>query len=235
MPHFPPGKIAYHSPQGTFTLRPLRIEDTPAIFLARKMSEPSLKRFFAWAHQPCTMELQHEWVAKSISNYYLLKEVLNLGFFDPQHHFIGMGGWTKSNPLNQDSYEIGYWMSSPYQNKGYGTIIGKLLVYTAFSWMEATRMAVNVHTSNRPSQRVIEKCGFHYEGLVRNLFGNPTSEMLANGYEPGNDGLSYSLLPNDIQLLPWYEDILLHTEIKALYPELEHTHPLPHTRSMSAL
>lgn len=234
MTHFPPGKIIYHSPQGALTLRPLRIEDTPSIYLARKMSEPSLHRFLAWSHQPCTLEAQHAFVARTIANFYLNETTINFGFFDSQEHFIGMGGLIRSRH-NPNSYEIGYWISMPYQNKGYATLVTKLLILTSFTWMEASRLGIVALTNNRASQRVIEKCGFSYEGLVRNFENAPTPEMLANGFEPGTDAIRYSMLPGEMQLQPWYEDILNHSEIIPLYPELSHPHPLPHTRALSSL
>ncbi len=235
MLHFPPAKIVYHSSKGTFTLRPLCIEDTPAIFMARKLSESSLKRFMSFAHMPSSLLIQHEWVAQKISHFHLLQEDLVLGLFDSHQHFIGLGGWNKTNTLNADCYEISYWVSKPYQRKGNGFLIAQLLIYGAFEWLQATRVQVTAHVSNKESLRIIEKCGFHYEGLLRNYLSPPTQEMLANGMEPGCDAMIYALLPSDLQMLAWYKEIALHTAITPLYQELEHPHPTSHSRALSTL
>lgn len=216
----PPGKIVYHHSDGTRILRPLHIEDTPAIYRARVESQDSLKQFMLWAHFPNSFIDQHNWVASSIFDYLKGMHHMTLGFFDTKNQLIGIGSWKITNHLNPQAIELGFWIAQPFQNKGWCTIMTKLLVVGAFEWLQAKRVQAMVHPANRPSLRVIEKCGFQYETLVRNYLTPPTEDMIANGLDTCTDALQFSLINTNLNLLPWYPEVISKTTITPLYPEL---------------
>jgi RimJ/RimL family protein N-acetyltransferase len=60
---------------------------------------------------------------------------------------------------------------------------------------------------NKKSLRVMEKCGFKYEGEAKNYFLEPAPEMLKNGYHPERTGLQYALVKGAIQNLHWFEEV----------------------------
>jgi ribosomal-protein-alanine N-acetyltransferase len=68
----------------------------------------------------------------------------------------------------QSGYEIGYELFSP-EYSGSGYMSEALLLFCAymFSIRPINRVQVNVMEGNIASQRVVEKCGFTYEGMMR--------------------------------------------------------------------
>lgn len=63
--------------------------------------------------------------------------------------------------------EIGYWLAKPYWNKGIMTSAVKEACKTAFSDFGLVRVQACVFLGNQGSARVLEKCGFAKEGLLR--------------------------------------------------------------------
>ena len=70
--------------------------------------------------------------------------------------------------------EIEYCIGKAYQNKGYTTEAVKAITAYGFDTVGFNRIQVCCRHVNLPSKRVIEKCGFTYEGTLRqrmNHFG----------------------------------------------------------------
>lgn len=68
--------------------------------------------------------------------------------------------------------EIEYVISEDYQNKGYATEAVKSVLKYAFTELDLLIVAVCYYQSNEKSKRVIEKCGFTYEGTLRKYSRN---------------------------------------------------------------
>lgn len=65
------------------------------------------------------------------------------------------------------SLELGYFIDERYQNKGYCTEAGRLLIEIGFyEWM-LDIIAIQTNIKNEASKRVIEKLGFLKEGIIR--------------------------------------------------------------------
>lgn len=87
------------------------------------------------------------------------------------HKVIGTVELSDSN--RHDRYkEIAYILSDDYQNKGYATEAVKRVLTYAFSELDLMVVAVCHYPSNIKSKRVIEKCGFTYEGTLRGYSRN---------------------------------------------------------------
>lgn len=71
--------------------------------------------------------------------------------------------------LERGSYsgEIGWWLGREYRGEGYATEAVELLVRTAFRDLGLHRLEARVFTANARSRRVAERCGFRYEGRLR--------------------------------------------------------------------
>ncbi|MEO3947899.1 GNAT family N-acetyltransferase [Gorillibacterium sp. CAU 1737] len=66
--------------------------------------------------------------------------------------------------------EVGFFIKREYWNKGINTAVLKEVSHFAFETMKIKRVEAQVHTSNKGSQRTLEKAGFLQEGLLRRRF-----------------------------------------------------------------
>lgn len=66
--------------------------------------------------------------------------------------------------------EIEYCIGSDFQCKGLATEATKAVIEYGFSKINLHKVQICTKTTNIPSQKVIEKCGFHYEGTLRDYF-----------------------------------------------------------------
>jgi RimJ/RimL family protein N-acetyltransferase len=62
--------------------------------------------------------------------------------------------------------EIGYWLGVPFWGQGYATEAARALVDHAFEDLELERLEADARVSNPASRRVLEKCGFQWEGVA---------------------------------------------------------------------
>ena len=65
------------------------------------------------------------------------------------------------------SGEVGYWIGKQYSNKGIATTALKRILNIGFNEMGLLRIYAITFLGNDASERVLEKCGFQYEGLMR--------------------------------------------------------------------
>ncbi len=86
--------------------------------------------------------------------------------------------------------EIEYCIGSKFQCKGFATEATKAVIAYGFREMNLHKVQICTKTINAPSKRVIEKCGFTYEGTLRDYF-------YMNGEYVGR--LYFSILRNDFE------------------------------------
>ena len=86
--------------------------------------------------------------------------------------------------------EIEYCIGSHFQCKGYATEATKAIIKYGFEKMNLHKVQICTKTINEPSKRVIEKCGFTYEGTLRDYF-------YMNGNYVGR--LYFSMLKNEFE------------------------------------
>lgn len=72
---------------------------------------------------------------------------------------------------HDEALELGYWLGQPYWNKGYGTEAAHALIDMAFRTREIDHIDARCRVTNIASRRVIQKCGFQFQGsgMVGNL------------------------------------------------------------------
>ena len=62
---------------------------------------------------------------------------------------------------------LGYVLAEPYWGRGLMTEAVKGMIKYAFEELNIDLLSVYHYPHNERSKRVIEKCGFHYEGTLR--------------------------------------------------------------------
>lgn len=63
--------------------------------------------------------------------------------------------------------ELGYWIGTPYWNRGYASESARAMLARAFTTLALERVFAMVFSRNPSSGRVLEKIGMRREGLLR--------------------------------------------------------------------
>ena len=91
---------------------------------------------------------------------------------------------------NNNFAEIEYCIGSEFQCKGYATEATEALIGYGFEKIGLHKIQICTKTINLPSKKVIEKCGFTFEGTLRDYFyydgeyvGRMYYSMLKDEYE----------------------------------------------------
>ncbi|MGN0456649.1 MAG: GNAT family N-acetyltransferase [Acutalibacteraceae bacterium] len=66
--------------------------------------------------------------------------------------------------------EIEYCIGTDFQNRGYITEAARAIIRFGFEKIGLNKIQISTKSINAPSRRVIEKCGFTYEGTLREYF-----------------------------------------------------------------
>ena len=65
---------------------------------------------------------------------------------------------------DNDTLEIGYWLGEPHWNRGYATEAAHALIDMAFRTRDIAHIDARCRVTNIASRRVIQKCGFQFQG-----------------------------------------------------------------------
>ena len=79
----------------------------------------------------------------------------------------------------------------------------RALTVLCFDWFDCDRLQVMHDETNLASRRVIEKCGFHYEGTLTNAVAAVSVEARAAGYRGCPRQRLYALVPEQVSALEW--------------------------------
>jgi len=80
---------------------------------------------------------------------------------------IGTIGVTPGEYENHRSGEIGYWFGEKFWGRGLATKALLEMTHHIFSQTEIIRLYAPVFSPNRASIRVLEKCGYQLEGVLK--------------------------------------------------------------------
>ena len=220
----PPTRVEF---EGKYLLRPVEPGDLLAIERGRAASLPFLHRFMEWSHHPTDRERFLERILVQWGNYFRGDEY-EMALFDREGEFLVYTGFYPTVRINPRCYEIGYWTSALHANKGFATLATQMQIALIFEYLKGDRIEITVSIENHASLKVIEKCGFRYEGELRNFYPQGTEEMHNNGYIRERRVSLFSLIPEDRPQLPWYSSIV---EKSLVVPLLEQPRPLSSYRS----
>jgi RimJ/RimL family protein N-acetyltransferase len=202
----PPSRIVYRDPTRYLELRPWAFGDVDALTNAVNESVPELKAFMPWAHQPLTREGEYALVAKFQADYHAGREYV-LGMFSEAGDALGGVGMHPRVALNPRALEVGYWCHSAHAGKGWTTLAVRMLTVLAFDLFRCDRLQVTYDEENPASRRVVEKCGFPFEGVVRNVVAAVPDELRAGGYRGTGRHRLHALVPEDLARLDWLPEV----------------------------
>jgi RimJ/RimL family protein N-acetyltransferase len=89
---------------------------------------------------------------------------------NPDGEQIGGIGLLYSHGLKAHRSELGYWLAKTHWNRGIMTTVLKRFVEYIFDTTPFVRLEALVFKGNDASCRVLEKAGFHREGLIQRAY-----------------------------------------------------------------
>ncbi|MEE4195647.1 MAG: GNAT family N-acetyltransferase [Anaerolineae bacterium] len=147
-------------------LQVVQAGDGAEITAAKVESFDRLKPWFPWAQDVGSAEENESWVRQQHAAFWNRTAVEYKILLAHNSFFIGMIGihLIKKEPL---AWEIGYWLRSGQEGKGYMTEAVKACTELAFNHLKADKILIRADSRNIPSQKVAERCGYHRDGLLR--------------------------------------------------------------------
>jgi ribosomal-protein-alanine N-acetyltransferase len=80
---------------------------------------------------------------------------------------VGGIGLVLGEDVNSHTGELGYWLGERYWGLGIATASVRVFGPWACKTFDLERLVAHVFSNNLPSVRVLEKCGFEREGVLR--------------------------------------------------------------------
>jgi RimJ/RimL family protein N-acetyltransferase len=202
----PPSRLVYRDGARHLELRPWAFSDVDALLAAVHHSLRELRAFMPWAHLPVTREGEYALVATFQADYHAGRQYV-FGMFSERGEVLGAAGLHPRVALNPSALEVGYWCHSAHAGKGWTTLAVRMLAVLAFDRFGCERLQVTCDETNLASVRVVEKCGFRFEGVVRNFTAAVNDEVRAAGYRGTGRHRLHALVPEDLPGLEWVAEV----------------------------
>lgn len=171
-------------------IRVPRAGDGQAIYEAVKESHDRLKPWFPWAKNVLTLEEYEVLVRTKQGEFQLKKDIMLFIFLKENGKMIGSTG-LHPRDWSVPKFEIGYWIRSGYEGKGYVIETVNGLTKFAFETVGAKRVLIRCDARNERSRSVAERAGYTYEGTFRNF------ERCHDDESQMTDMLYFSMIDSD--------------------------------------
>jgi RimJ/RimL family protein N-acetyltransferase len=204
----PASRIEFRDETRHLVLRPTLRTDAEAITAAALASVAELRPFMPWAHGEVSVKTQLARLKEAESAYWSGRQLLMVLCDAASGEHLSYVGLHPRTALNPAALEVGYWTPTVHAGKGLCTLATRLAVAYAFEWLGSDRVQVMHDELNEASRRVVDKCGFHFEGVLRNETGAVDAAVVAGGYRASRRTRLYALLPEDRAGLGWYAPLL---------------------------
>ncbi len=150
------------------TIRAPRAGDGAELNAAILESLPELRAWMPWALLPApSVEDSEINIRRAAARFITREELRLLLFLKGTGTLIGSSGLVRMD-WNVPSFELGYWVRTPYAGHGYITeaIVG--ITTFAQKHLGARRVEIRMDARNERSCRVAERAGFPLEAVIRN-------------------------------------------------------------------
>jgi RimJ/RimL family protein N-acetyltransferase len=111
-----------------------------------------------------------EWVALVAKITRQQGQPVHWAIRSPDNSLIGGCGFEGIQVGKSHRAEVGYWLARPFWGRGIMTLVVQRVCQRAFEEFELSKITAHVFAHNPASARVLEKCGFHEEGFLRQHF-----------------------------------------------------------------
>jgi len=111
---------------------------------------------------PYTVTDALDWIDKQLAQ----KPVTNFAI-TYKGKIAGSAGIILNDDVYRNTIELGYFVGEPYWNQGIATEAVRVLCNHIQQQFKATRITARVFQHNKSSMKVLQKCGFHLEGIQK--------------------------------------------------------------------
>jgi len=147
-------------------IRAPELGDTLDVFNAVRDSQLSLQKWVPFAVEPPELEKTETSLRQAIADFVTRKDLRFHIYLRETGEFIGATGLHRID-WTIPKFEIGYWLDTKFEGKGYMTEAVMRLNQFAFEELGARRIEVRCDEENIKSQQVAERAGFHLEGTLK--------------------------------------------------------------------
>ncbi len=144
-----------------FMLRPWRLEDAESLARHANNEKIAMNLRDGFPH-PYTLQDAKDWINMVINNKKDLVYAIEI-----DKEACGGIGLHAGKDVYRYNAEIGYWLSEHHWGKGTVSEAVALLVRHGFEHYSWTRIFAGVFSNNPASMRVLEKCGFRREAVLK--------------------------------------------------------------------
>jgi len=131
-------------------------------------SYPRLKPWFPWAQSESSVDEREEFMRQQYARFIKREDMMLMIFLKNENKLIGCSGLHVQN-WDVPSFEIGYWVRTGYEGKGYIIEAVNRITEFGFDTLHANRIFIRCDIANLRSQSVAKRAGYIYEGTFRNF------------------------------------------------------------------
>lgn len=147
-------------------IRPFTEDDAASLLKLQKENRRFFEKFsYERTNDFYTLEVQQNRI-KEFAKDWQADQAYTFGIFTKDDALIGTINLFQVLRGSLQSAFIGYFLNQKHNGKGYTTEAAKLLVQYAFNELILHRIEAGVMPHNIGSIRVLEKAGFHKEGIA---------------------------------------------------------------------
>ena len=153
-------------------LRKLKLEDVPDVF--QYNSDPEVVRYLLWNRHTSESETRAD-LQRVIERYGKTSD-LRWGIELKTTGRV-IGGCKLACRMEHKRAEIGYVLARPHWGQGYAAEAAREILRYGFEELELGRIEALTFAEHAASGRVLDKCGFQSEGILRSyelIKGKPT-------------------------------------------------------------
>jgi len=192
---------------GSVGIRPFRSEDVPALFAATRESIKELSTWMVWCRADYSLEDSAAFVSGCAAEWEKGEQYSFVIFDVGGGTFLGSVGLSGVNRAHKFA-NLGYWVRTKWTQHGVASTATRMIARFAVEELGLNRLELYVPVGNKASQRVAEKAGARWEGVLRKrlvLGGCPHDAVLyslvAEDWEQnaGNEGRVEHVAPLELQ------------------------------------
>ncbi|MFD1205942.1 MULTISPECIES: GNAT family N-acetyltransferase [Sporosarcina] len=147
-------------------IRMPEVGDALDVWNAIRNSLPALRNWMPFAQQQPELHVTEENLRESIADFITRKDLRLHLFSKETGEFVGSTGLHRID-WSIPKFEIGYWVDTKFEGKGYITEAVERLTAFAFEELGARRVEIRCDEENVRSRAVAERAGYELEGVLK--------------------------------------------------------------------